>query len=122
MGGQALPAYLNHGTSGIALDVFGNLYISDGGNYRIRNVNTAGIISTIVGTGIAGFSGDGAQATAVKVNGIGVITCDAAGNLYVVDYNNNRIRKNKYVGIINTIAGNGTAGYSGDGGRLPMQK
>lgn len=115
-GGPATAAKLYH-TSGIAIDGIGNLYICDANNMRIRKVNTAGIITTIAGIGTGGYSGDGGQATAAKLNGPGLVTLDAVGNIYIIDYGNNRIRKVNTAGIINTFAGNGLNGYSGDGGQ-----
>jgi len=115
-GGQATLAALNAPT-GIALDVFGNFYIADDQNSRIRKVNTAGIISTIAGNGTAGYSGDGGQATAAELYDPWGITFDAAGNLYITEAGNNVIRKVNTAGIISTIAGTGTGAYSGDGGQ-----
>jgi hypothetical protein len=74
-------------------------------------------VTTIVGNGTAGFSGDGGQATAAEISLPGDMAFDAAGNLYIADAGNNRIRKVNTSGVISTIAGNGTAGYSGDGGQ-----
>jgi sugar lactone lactonase YvrE len=96
----------------VALDGAGNLYIADTGNQRIRLVSN-GVINTIAGTGTAGFSGDGGLATDAQLNGPGGITVDAAGNLYIPESSNNRIRMVSN-GVIATIAGNGTPGYSGD--------
>jgi hypothetical protein len=92
------------------------MYIADEYNNRIRKVNTAGIISTIVGTGIGGYNGDGIQATTAELYYPSGLCLDAAGNLYIADSENNRIRMVTIAGIISTIVGNGTAGYSGDGG------
>jgi sugar lactone lactonase YvrE len=91
-GGQASLAGLN-GPFGVNLDGSGNLYIADYGNNVIRKVNTSGVITTIAGTGLAGFSGDGGQATAAKLNEPNIGIFDAAGNLYVSDASNNRVRK-----------------------------
>ena len=99
---------------GIALDAIGNLYIVDA--YRIRKVNTAGIISTFAGNGTWGYSGDGGQATLAEVYTVGGLACDAAGNVYIADQSNQRVRKVNTAGIISTVVGNGTQGYSGDGG------
>jgi hypothetical protein len=82
----------------------------------IRKVNTAGIISTIAGNGIQGYSGDGSSATLAQLNFPFGLVFDGAGNLYIGDALNNRIRKVNTSGIISTIVGNGTAGYSGNGG------
>jgi trimeric autotransporter adhesin len=104
------------GPVGVAVDYSGNIYISDGYNNRIRKVNTAGMITTIAGTGAAGFSGDGGQATAAQIHFPIGIAVDATGNIYFVDSRNLRIREINTAGIITTIAGNGTLGNSGDGG------
>ncbi len=100
----------------IAFDAGGNLYIADFYYNRIRKVDTAGIITTVAGSGIAGFSGDGGPATAAKLDGPNGIAIDASGNMIIADFYNCRIRKVTTAGIINTIAGTGTCGYSGDGG------
>jgi hypothetical protein len=115
-GGQATSASLN-GPKGIALDGIGNIYISDAYNMRIRKVNTLGVITTIAGKGTAGFSGDGGQATSAELNYPERVIVDAANNFYIADYYNNRVRKINTAGIITTIAGNGTGGFSGDGGQ-----
>jgi sugar lactone lactonase YvrE len=115
-GGQATGAAISSPLD-VKADAAGNLYIADYSHHRIRKVNTAGIITTIAGNGTAGFSGDGGQATAAKINSPTGVTVDATGNLYIADDGNNRIRKVSTAGIITTIAGNGTAGFSGDGGQ-----
>ncbi|HXB13589.1 MAG TPA: T9SS type A sorting domain-containing protein [Bacteroidia bacterium] len=119
-GGQASVAELWSPTN-VAIDASGNIFIADAANYRIRKVNTSGIISTIAGNGISGFSGDGGPATAAEFDSPYDIAIDAAGNIYVADDANNRIRKIDASGIISTFAGNGygspfSGGYSGDGG------
>ena len=114
-GGQATAAELDNPT-GVALDASGNLYIADMLNNRIRKVTTAGGISTFAGTGTAGFSGDGGQATAAELDKPNDVKVDASGNVYIADMSNNRIRKVTTAGIISTITGTTTAGYSGDGG------
>ena len=113
-GGQATAAQLNSPVD-VAIDVVGNLYVA--GQFYIRKVNTAGIISTVAGNNGSGYSGDGGQATAAKFNGISSIALDSSGNIYIADQNNYRIRKINIAGIVNTIAGNGTSGYTGDGGQ-----
>ncbi len=114
-GGHADSAGLNH-PFGLAVDAGGNVYICDVQNSCVRKVNTSGIISTIAGTGTAGYSGDGGQATSAKMNEpVGVAT-DASGNLYIADAFLKNIRKVSTTGIISTLAGNGSIGYSGDGG------
>ncbi len=115
-GGQATAAEF-HLPWGIALDLIGNLYIADASNHRIRKINTAGIITTVAGNGTQGFGGDGGQATAAKLNFPCGITTDIAGNLYIADGQNNRIRLVNTTGIIITVVGNGTPGALGDGGQ-----
>jgi uncharacterized protein (TIGR03437 family) len=112
-GGPAAQAALS-GPSAVALDAAGNIYISDFFNERIRKISN-GVISTVVGNGARGFSGDGGSAIAAVLNGANGVTVDASGALYVVDYFNGRIRK-VVNGNINTVAGNGTATFFGDGG------
>jgi len=114
-GGPAASAKLT-GPSGVGTDSAGNVYIGDSNANRVRVVNSAGIISTLAGSGTAGFSGDGGQATAAALSLPIGVAVDAAGNVYIADSNNNRIRKIDKNGIITTFAGNGTAGFSGDGG------
>jgi len=98
---------------GMAFDIFGNLYLPC--DDRIRKVDTNGIITTVAGNGVSDFSGDGGQATNASLNGAASVAPDAYGNLYIVDGVNERIRKVDTNGIITTVAGNGTMGYSGDG-------
>jgi hypothetical protein len=100
----------------IATDTFGNLYFTDGGNNRIRRISSSGIITTVAGTGIAGYSGDGGMATLAKLNSPTGLAVDNTGNLYIADDINYVIRKVSTSGIITTVAGNATPGYSGDGG------
>ena len=99
----------------VAVDVSGNVYIADYYNSRIRKINTSGTISTIAGTGTAGYSGDGASATAAKINLPSGVSVDSSGTIYLVDSGNNCVRRITN-GIIRTIAGTGTAGFTGDGG------
>ena len=102
----------------VVLDSAGNLIIADPGNNRVRKVTAAtGIITTIAGNGTAGYSGDGGPATSAALHNPEYLTLDSAGNLYIGDYLNNRVRKvNAATGIITTVAGNGTGAYTGDGG------
>ena len=115
-GGQASAAEL-YGPSGLTFDALGNLYIADQSNNRIRKINTSGIITTVVGNGTMGFGGDNGQAVAAEINQPSGVVFDAAGNLYIADTGNNRIRKVNTSGIINTFSGNGTIGFNGDGGQ-----
>ncbi len=93
------------------------IYIADEGVNRIRQIDNAGIITTIAGKmGGGGYTGDGVQATATKLNGPWGVALDLAGNKFIGDSYNNRIRKVDITGIISTVAGNGVSGYTGDGG------
>ncbi len=122
-GGPAIDAWVNLPVS-TAFDAAGRMYISDQENQRIRMVDTNDIITTVVGTGEPGFSGDGGPATEAQIFApVGQaaaptsrIAIDSDGNLYLADTANNRIRKIDTDGIINTVAGNGNIGSSGDGG------
>ncbi|HUP70393.1 MAG TPA: DUF6531 domain-containing protein [Acidimicrobiales bacterium] len=114
-GGQAVSARLNL-PGGIVLDGAGNLYIADNGNNRVRKVAANGIITTLAGTGVAGSSGDGGPATSAQLSGPTGVEIDRAGNLFVSEYGGHRIRKLAANGIITTVAGNGIAGFAGDGG------
>jgi sugar lactone lactonase YvrE/PKD repeat protein len=114
-GGLATAAQIN-APIGIAVDNFGNLFLADYSNNRIRMIDVSGIISTIAGTGTAAYNGDGISATTANLNGPTGVTLDAAGNIYIADYYNFRIRKINSSGIISTICGLATAGYNGDGG------
>jgi sugar lactone lactonase YvrE len=106
----------------LALDSAGNLYVSDrggrgfGGGCRIVRVSQTRVLSVVAGTGTCGFKGDGGQAIAAELNDPNGLAFDSAGNLYVSDSNNQRIRRIDRNGVITTIAGTGIAGFSGDGG------
>jgi sugar lactone lactonase YvrE len=113
-GGLATAAALNY-PNGVALDKFGNLYIADHGNSRIRMVNTSGIISTIAGNGNAGYSGDGGPAIRAQLQGPRGVAVDATGNIYIADTDNSHVRKVNTLGIISTLAGDSIPGYNGDG-------
>ncbi len=116
-GGAATAAEL-YNPRGVAVDAAGNVYIVDKGNQRIREVlASTGIITTIAGNGNVGFSGDGGAATAAELYNPSGVAVDTAGNVYIADAGNNRIREvTAGTGIITTIAGNDTSGYAGDGG------
>ncbi len=113
-GGPATSAMLNNPSS-VAVENSGNLYIADLANSRIRNVSRAGIITTSAGNGYSSYSGDGGPATSAQLSA-SAVAVDSAGNLYIADSDNYRIRKVSPDGVITTIAGTGTGGYSGDGG------
>jgi len=114
-GGPATAATL-HSPRGVDVDTQGNLYIADTQNYRIRKIDTSGIITTVVGNGTLGSSGDGGPATQAKLCMPQDATVDAQGNIYIADWCSQRIRIVNTSGIITTVAGNGVSGYSGDGG------
>ncbi|MDD2815965.1 MAG: SMP-30/gluconolactonase/LRE family protein [Thiotrichaceae bacterium] len=115
-GSAAISAKLNYPFS-VAIDSGDNVYIADSANNRIRKIDqSTGNISTIAGTGTAGYSIDGFLATNADLNNPLDIAIDSVGNVYIADTSNNRIRKiDKTTGNISTIAGTGTTGYSGDG-------
>ena len=119
-GGPAIGAGLN--PRGMAIDTGGgNLYLADTGNNRIRKLNLAtGVITTVAGDGVRGFSGDGGPATSAQLDGPTGVAVDTKGDVYIADGTadgTNRIRKVEVAtGVITTIAGNGSQGYSGDGG------
>jgi uncharacterized protein (TIGR03437 family) len=114
-GGPATAASLNL-PRGLAINSAGGVYISDTGNSRVRLVSPAGIISTVAGNGSYGATGDGGQATNASFSDVTDIALDAAGNLYIADASNHRIRKVTPGGIVTTVAGTGVQGSSGDGG------
>ena len=114
-GGLAVNAEL-FAFTGLSIDSAGNIYIADTGNSRIRKVAANGIITTVAGNAIPGYSGDNGLATAASLSFPRGVTADASGNLYIADSGNAVVRKVDKNGIITTIAGNGTSGYSGDEG------
>jgi sugar lactone lactonase YvrE len=114
-GGPATSAQIGSPV-GLALDAAGALYFTDPRNNRVRKVTPNGVISTVAGNGILGFSGDGGPATSAQLNMPLGVAVDAAGILYVSDRGNQRVRKVTPNGVISTVAGNGTTGFSGDGG------
>ena len=114
-GGPATTAQISDPT-GVAVDPAGNVYFTDYHNNRIRKVTAAGIISTVGGNGSYEYAGDGGPATAAQFDPVN-ITVDSAGNLYIADWWNNRVRKiTANNGVISTVAGNGNFGFGGDGG------
>jgi len=114
-GAAATSAQLNQPVA-LAVDASGNLYIADFANNRVRMVSPSGVISTVAGNGTVGFGGDGSAATSAQLNGPTAVTVDRAGNVYVSDFINNRVRKFTPGGNIATVAGNGLGGFGGDGG------
>lgn len=112
--GPATAAKLSNPSS-VAVDVSGNLFITDQNNNRIRKVDTFGIITTVAGGGTGGL-GDGGAATTASLSIPSGIAVDASGNLFIIDQGNNRVRKVTAMGLISTYAGTGAVGYSGDGG------
>ena len=114
--GQATSATLND-PSTVAVDSAGDLFIADTDNNVIREVNRAtGVITTVAGNGTAGYGGDGGQATAAELKGPIGVALDSSGNIYIADTGNNAIRE-VTGGVIKTVAGTTTAGYSGNGGQ-----
>ena len=115
-GGLGTSATLN-GPYGVAVDSAGNIYIADAHNQRIRKVDANGLISTVAGNGTSGFSGDGGPATEAQLNTPHGVATDSAGNLYIADTYNRRIRKiDANDGTISTVVGDGVEGAGGDGG------
>ena len=123
-GGNAATAVLNLPVA-VEIGPDGNMYIADQVNQRIRRVDQhTNVITTIVGDGMRGYAGDNGPATACQLNNpvgqaaapAGRIAFDATGNLYIADTGNNRVRRVDQQGMITTVAGVGTAGFSGDGG------
>jgi streptogramin lyase len=100
----------------MAIDRDGGLYIADTMNHRIRKVSPKGIITTVAGTGVPGYSGDGGPATSSQLNGPRDVEIGVDGTLYIADTNNHCVRRVSPDGIITTVAGTGIAGYGGDGG------
>jgi sugar lactone lactonase YvrE len=107
-GGPATEAELDLPGS-LFIDQDGTVYFSDGGNNRIRKIDTNGVITTVAGTGKAGYSGDGGLATQAQLAGPQGVVVDAHGNLYIADYDNNVIRRIDTHGVITTVAGDGNA-------------
>ena len=114
-GGQAIAARLKS-PSGVTVDASGNLFIADTGNNKIRMVTAAtGIISTVAGTGSAGFLNDGNAATLAQLNSPKGVSVDASGNIFIADTNNHRIRIFTVGGNIDTVAGTGIGSYNEEG-------
>ena len=113
--GPATSASLSY-PRGLGLDNNGNLYIADYLNNKVRMVNSAGIITTFAGSGIAGTSGDGGAAVSAQMGNPNGVSADTSGNVYILDYTYSKIRLVNSAGIITTFAGTGSFGSSGDGG------
>jgi Ca2+-binding RTX toxin-like protein len=113
-GGQATSARLD-GPWGVAVDAAGSVYVADENNHRIRKISPAGVITTVAGTGVSGYSGEGGQATSAQLNHPLDVEVDASGNVFVADFLNHRVRRISTAGIITTVAGT-VNGYAGDGG------
>ncbi len=123
--GNGAPGYNGEGSPaiakelynpfGVAVDAYGNIYIADQNNNRIRKVTPSGIISTFAGTGTMGFSGSGIPATASDLYTPMGVAVDGSGNVYIADQGDSKILKVDASGIITTVAGNGTFAYTGDG-------
>jgi RHS repeat-associated protein len=112
-GGPAAEAQLYY-PQGVAVDAAGSIFIADG-NHCIRKVDASGIITTVAGTGTWGYSGDGGPAAEAQLGWPRGVAMDTAGSIFIADSGNDRIRKVDASGIITTVAGTGTWGYSGDG-------
>lgn len=115
-GGNATDALLNLPT-GLAVDTTGNVYVADTQNHRIRRIGTDGKIATVLGTGQPNFDGDGGPGDKAPIFYPEGVALDSAGNLYVADTFNHRIRKLSSLGIASTVVGNGTPAFRGDGGQ-----
>jgi sugar lactone lactonase YvrE len=114
-GGQATAANLSN-PNGVWADAHGNVYIVDNNHARIRKVDTSGVITTVAGNGTAGFMGDEGPATSAEINSSYGVMVDSAGNVYIADTGNNRIRQVDTAGIIHTIAGDGTTTFTSASG------
>jgi len=101
---------------GIAIDQYGNVYVSEAGNHTVRKITPGGIITTLAGNGTNGYSGDGGNGAAAQLYGPAGLTVDVYDNVYIADYFNNVVRKVSAAGVISTYAGNHTQGNTGDGG------
>jgi hypothetical protein len=115
-GGPATDAAFGLGNYAIAADRHGNVFLSDNDHHRIRKVDPSGTVTTVVGNGVAGYSGDGGPATEASISDPRSMVIDEAGNLVFVDRDEGVVRKVDPSGTISTIAGTGTRGFAGDCG------
>jgi RHS repeat-associated protein len=114
-GGQATQASIRT-PDRVSVAADGTVYLPDASSYKVRKVGSNGIITTVAGTGVYGFSGDGGPATAARISDIYDVALGPDGALYIADFSNHRIRRVGPDGIITTVAGNGVNGWAGDGG------
>jgi uncharacterized protein (TIGR03437 family) len=114
-GGPAVAAQIGE-IQGLAVDRFGNLYLSDTDNHRVRKVGSSGVITNLAGTGTAGFAGDSGPAASASLSLPYGLAVDLNGNLFIADLGNLRVRRVSPDGTITTVAGNGQKGSAGDGG------
>ena len=114
-GGPASQARLCY-PAGVSVDAKGNVYVADSWNHRVRRIDPDGVISTLAGTGSPGSGGDGGPASQAQVAYPAAVAVGPAGDLYVADSRNHRIRRVSPEGVISTLAGTGVPGYGGDGG------
>ena len=98
------------------MDSIGNVFAADSDNHRVVKISATGILTVVAGNGLSGFSGDGGPATSASFFFIQGVAVDAVGNIYIADSSVDRIRKVNPDGTITTVAGNGSRGFSGDGG------
>lgn len=113
-GGPAVDAQLGW-VLGLAIDSAGNLFIADAVTARVRKVDTAGVITTVAGSGVRGFAGDGGPATEAQLGTVSGLAVDDSGNIYIADLEHHRVRRIDATGMISTVAGTGRGGYNGDG-------
>ena len=118
-GGPALSARLSI-PKGLVVDGYGNLYITNEDDHRVRMVNASGVITTVAGAHEAGFGGDGGPAVRATFNDPVGLATDLRGNLYIADRGNHRVRMVNPAGVITTVAGTGQIGAAGDGGPATM--
>jgi sugar lactone lactonase YvrE len=114
-GGPASGAAL-YQPLGVCAGLSGSVYVADTSNFRVRMISSGGVITTVAGNGTAGFSGDGGAAVGAQLSGPAAVALDGAGNLYIADAENHRVRRVTPAGTVTTVAGSGGILFSGDGG------